>query len=75
VVVDNLILILQKTNIRPFALEKDAVLQALLICRPSGRVSFADALVWAAARSTNDKVVYSFDERFPHEGIEVRTDG
>jgi predicted nucleic acid-binding protein len=75
VVVDNLILFLQKINIRPFALEKDAVLQALLLCRPSGRVSFADALVWAAARSTDEKIVYSLDERFPREGVEVRTAG
>jgi predicted nucleic acid-binding protein len=75
VVVDNLILFLQKFNIRPFALEKDAVLQALLLCRPSGRVSFADALVWAAARSTAEKVIYSLDERFPREGVEVRAAG
>jgi predicted nucleic-acid-binding protein len=73
VVVDHLILFLQKENIRPFALEKDILLQALLLCRPSGRVSFADALVWAAARSTVAKVVYSLDEKFPKDGIEVRT--
>jgi predicted nucleic acid-binding protein len=72
VVVDHLILFLQKQNIRPFALEKETVLQALLLCRPSGRVSFADALVWAAARSTGQKVVYSLDERFPQDGVEVR---
>lgn len=73
VVVDHLILFLQKENIHPFALEKDILLQALLLCRPSGRVSFADALVWAAARSTAAKVVYSLDEKFPKDGIEVRT--
>lgn len=72
VVVDHLILFLQKKNIRPFALEKDILLQALLLCRPSGRVSFADALVWAAARSTPSKVVYTLDDRFPRDGIEVR---
>jgi predicted nucleic-acid-binding protein len=72
VVVDHLILFLQKKNIRPFALEKDVLLQALLLCRPSGRVSFADALVWAAARSTSSKVVYTLDDRFPRDGIEVR---
>lgn len=73
VVVDHLILFLQKENIRPFALDKDILLQALLLCRPSGRVSFADALVWAAARSTAAKVVYSLDKKFPKDGIEVRT--
>ena len=72
VVVDSLILFIQKQNIRPFALEKDSLLQALLLCRSSGRVSFADALVWAAARSTETLVVYSLDERFPRHGVEVR---
>lgn len=73
VVVDHLILFLQKENIRPFALEKDILLQALLLCRPSGRVSFADALIWAAAHSTAAKVVYSLDEKFPKDGIQVKT--
>ena len=72
-VVDHLILFFQKENIRPFALDEDNLLQALLLCKPSGRVSFADALVWAAARSTEEKVVYSLDERFPRDGVEVRT--
>jgi predicted nucleic acid-binding protein len=71
-VVDHLILFLQKRNIHPFALRKDDLLQALLLCRPSGRISFADALVWAAARSTEEKVIYSLDERFPRDGVEVR---
>ena len=72
VVVDHLILFLQKRNIRPFALDKNNLLQALLLCRLSGRVSFADALVWAVARSTEEKIIYSLDERFPREGVEVR---
>jgi predicted nucleic acid-binding protein len=71
-VVDHLILFVQKSNIQPFALDKDLLLQALLLCRPSGRVSFADALVWAAAQSTEAKVVYSLDDRFPRHGVEVR---
>ena len=72
VVVDHLLAFVQKQNILPFALDKDLVLQALLLCKPSGRVSFADALVWAAARSSDRKVVYSLDERFPEDGVEVR---
>lgn len=71
-VVDHLILFLQKENIQPFALDKSNVLQGLLFCQPSGRVSFADALVWAAAQGTDEKIVYSFDERFPADGVEVR---
>ena len=44
VVVDNLITFMQKKNISPFALKKSLVLQALLLCRPSRRISFADAI-------------------------------
>jgi predicted nucleic acid-binding protein len=72
VVVDHLIAFLQKENVSPFALDKGVVLQALLLCRPSGRVSFADAMVWAAARSTGTNMVYSLDERLPQDGLEVR---
>lgn len=71
-VVDHLITFLQKKNISPFELEKELVLQALLLCRPSGRISFADAMVWAAARSAGSNVVYSLDDRFPDDDIEVR---
>jgi len=74
VVVDHLIALLQKENISTFALDKGLVLHALLLCKPSGRVSFADALIWAAARSSDDKVVYSLDDRFPSEGLEMRRD-
>jgi predicted nucleic acid-binding protein len=75
VVVDHLIAFLQRENISPFALEKGVVLQALLLCKPSGRVSFADAMVWAAARSSESKVVYSLDERLPEDDLEVRQQG
>ena len=72
VVVDHLIAFLQKENVLPFALDKSLVLHALLLCRRSGRVSFADAMLWAAARSAGAKVVYSFDERFPEDDLDVR---
>ena len=71
-VVDHLIAFLQKENISLFGLDKGLVLQALLMCRPSGRVSFADALIWAAARSASSGVVYSLDERFPDDQLDVR---
>ena len=71
-VVDHLIDLIQKRNLVTLALDKGAVIQALLLCRPSARVSFADAMVWAAAKSTGAEAVYSFDERFPEHGIEVR---
>lgn len=73
VVVDHLVDLLQKENISPFALDKGLVLQGLLMCRPSGRVFFADAMIWAAARSAGSRIIYSLDERFPEDGIEIRT--
>lgn len=72
VVVDTLIAFLQKENISPYPIDKGTVLEALLLCRSSGRVSFADAMLWAAARYSGSGVVYSLDERFPGDGIEVR---
>lgn len=73
-VVDHLIDLVQKRNLATVALDKGAVIQALLLCRPSARVSFADAMVWALARSAGAQAVFSFDERFPEHGIEVRRD-
>jgi len=73
IVVDSLADFLERENISTVNLDKGLVLQALLLCRPSGRMSFADALLWASALSTSERRVYSFDERFPTDGIEVRT--
>ena len=70
-VVDYLVEFLQKSNINLYALEKGLVIQALLTCRASGRISFGDALIWAAARTAGDPVVYSLDERFPADGLEI----
>jgi len=39
----------------------------------SARVSFADAMLWAAARSAGAATrVYTLDARFPASGIDVR---
>jgi predicted nucleic acid-binding protein len=70
-VVDTLIQLLQKENLSLFGLTKAAVLDALLMCRPSGRISFADALTWAAARSGGVGRLYTFDARFPHAELEI----
>lgn len=72
-VVDHLLGLLGRANINTFRLEKHIVREALLLCRPSGRVSFAGALIWAAARSAGGAPVYSLDRRFPSDGIEVRS--
>lgn len=72
VVVDGLLAFLQKRNISVAGLDKGMVIQGLRLCRPSGRVSFADALIWAAVQSIGPRVVYPFDARFPTHGVEVR---
>jgi len=71
-IVDLLIDLLQRQNVSVHQLDKRLVITALLLCRPSGRVSFGDALIWAAARHTGPSTVYSFDRRFPADGLEVR---
>jgi predicted nucleic acid-binding protein len=77
VIVDTLVDLLHKANIAVFGLDKGVVIQALLLCRPSARVSFADAMLWAAARSVmgmgkETVTIYSFDQRFPTVGVKVR---
>lgn len=71
-VVDSLVQLVQKPNLTIFGLDKDVVTNALLLCRPSGRISFSDALIWAAARSANVTTVFTFDERFPSDGLDLR---
>jgi predicted nucleic acid-binding protein len=71
-IVDLLIDLLQRQNVSVHPLDKRLVITALLLCRPSGRVSFGDALIWAAARHAGPSTVYSFDRRFPADGLEVR---
>ena len=74
-IVDHLVDLFHKRNIDTYGLDKAIVVQALLMCRPSGRVTFDDALLWAAARSSGVNVVYALDKRFPEDGIEVRRPG
>jgi predicted nucleic-acid-binding protein len=74
-IVDGLIAFVQRSNIAMLGLDKATVLDALLLCRPSGRVSFGDAMIWAAARSTGAALVYSFDARFPTDGVQVQEPG
>ncbi|MBI2934395.1 MAG: PIN domain-containing protein [Chloroflexi bacterium] len=72
-VVDQIIEIIQKENISIAGInDKRLIVQALMFCRPSGRVSVADAMVWASARAAGAKVIYSFDQRFPCDGLEIR---
>jgi predicted nucleic acid-binding protein len=71
-VVDHLIALLRKRNVHPIGLAGDRVLEALLLCRPSGRISFADAMTWAAARERKIPRIYTFDGRFPENGVELK---
>ena len=71
-IVDWLVSLLQRDNISVYAIDKGIAIEGLMMCRPSGRVSFGDAMVWAGARSAGVEVVYTFDRRFPSVGIEVR---
>ena len=72
VALDQLMALIQRKNIDMLDAEKDVVLSALLLCRPSNRVSVADALVWAAAQSYEQRTVYTFDRRFHADGLTLR---
>ncbi len=44
-VVDEFIKLVERANVRLYGLDKGVVVQGLQLCRPSGRVSFADAML------------------------------
>lgn len=64
--------LLRRRNVQCYLVSTELALEALELCRPSGRVSFADALLWAEARSSGATRIWSFDRRFPGEGILVQ---
>ena len=71
--IDFMIALVERENISTYAMDKAFVLQGLIMCRPSGRVSVADAMLWAAARTAGASAIYTFDERFPDDSIELRS--
>ena len=71
-IVDHLLELVQQDNIAVAGLDKGYVMVGLHRCRPSGRISIPDALVWATARSAGVRTIYSFDARFLSEGVDVR---
>lgn len=72
-VVDVLLSLLERDGIDVLDVPTDLVREALLLARPSGRVSVDDCLIWALARAAgSDTVVHSFDQRFPRDGIDLR---
>jgi predicted nucleic acid-binding protein len=70
-IVDTLTEFVQRENILIRNLQRDVVVEALRLCRPSGRVSFGDAMIWAALRCAPPARLFSFDARFPSEGIDL----
>ena len=70
-VIDALSEFVARHNIRIPGVEKAYVLDALRRCRDSGRISIVDALLWAEARSSHSKAIYTFDGRFPGEGVQL----
>lgn len=72
-IVDLLMRLVQADNISVYALDKKFVLEGLLMCRPSGRVSISDAMIWAAARTAGASAIYTLDQRFPSDNIELRS--
>jgi predicted nucleic acid-binding protein len=71
-VVDLLVALLGRTNLRIIDIPNTRAIEGLLLCRASRRVSFADALIWAATRASGVNVVYTFDQRFPASGLDRR---
>ncbi len=71
-IVDALLELIRRENLTVHGLDEQLAIDALLLCRPPARVSFADALIWAAAREADDFPIYSFDARFPNVQVEVR---
>jgi predicted nucleic acid-binding protein len=59
-----------RRNVSCPAAPKALVARALDLAASSGRVSFADALIWAEARAAGVPVA-TFDRRFPAEGLDL----
>jgi predicted nucleic acid-binding protein len=68
-VVDALLDLVQRSNLRLANLAKPRALAALSMCRDSARCSFTDALLWAQALDSGAERLYSFDRKFPAEGL------
>ena len=69
-VVDALVGLPRRVNVAVHELPTAIAIQALLLCRPSGRVSFADVRIWAAARTAAKRRVATFGQRFPDVDVE-----
>lgn len=68
-IVDSLAGLVNRENVQVSHIEKALVIDALYMCRDSGRVKVADALLWAEARTAGPATIYTFDRRFPDQGV------
>ena len=68
-IVDSLAGLVNRENVQVSHIEKAFVFDALYMCRDSGRVKVADALLWAEARTSGQTTIYTFDRRFPNQGV------
>ena len=67
-IVDQLIEFVQKQNIIVYAISKGLLIQALLMCRPSCRVSVADALIWVPRVVVDQEWSIPSTSGFPMKG-------
>ena len=72
-VIDTLVEFVRRPTLRVDDLSREVLVEALLLCRPSGRVSIVDALLWALARSRNVPL-FSFDRRLPPAPVAILDD-
>lgn len=70
-VAHGLIQLLERENIITHELDTDLAIEAIDMTRPSRRISIPDALLWATAQPAAPARVWSFDRRFPDDGLEL----
>jgi predicted nucleic acid-binding protein len=66
---DALSALVRRSNLRLASLTKPRTLAGLGLCRDSKRFSFTDALLWAQALDQKAERLYSFDRKFPSQGL------
>jgi predicted nucleic acid-binding protein len=71
VVVDALVLLLQRENVHGVGMDAIHAVTTLQLCRASTAVSVGDALIAATGLSAGVSEVYSFDARIGRSGLRV----
>ena len=68
-IVDALVGLVSRRNFVGVGIEIDEIAAKLLLCRPSGTVSFGDALLAATAQSAGIGSAYTFDQKLGRAGL------